>query len=58
MAAISQQDFITIVFELESLKTKFVALEMENQRLLEDLQNAIVEKQQQHNELTRLLQQL
>ena len=45
MAVVSQQDFMIVVYEFESLKTKFVTLEMKNQRLLEDLQNVTVEKQ-------------
>ena len=34
MVVVSQQDFMIAIFELGSLKTKFVVLEMENQRLL------------------------
>ena len=34
MPIVSQQDFMIAIFELGSLKTKFVVLEMENQRLL------------------------
>ena len=35
-----------ILFELDCLSTKFVALEQENQRLLRDLQQISVEKAQ------------
>ena len=38
MAVVNQQDYMFVVSESEIIQTKFVALEMENQRLLQDLQ--------------------
>ena len=51
MASISVQEHQSILSELQCLKEKFVPLEQENQRLLGDLQQIIIEKQQ-HGELT------
>ena len=45
MDVVIQQNLMSIVSELESLKTKFLALEIENQSLLEDLQKVTTEKQ-------------
>ena len=58
MATIGAQEYQSIFSELQCLKEKFVALEQENQRQLEDLQQIALEKQQQHGELTLHVQQL
>ena len=58
MAAGNPQDYLALVAEMENLKTKFSSLDLENQRLLEDLQKVTVEKQQIHNEFTWRVQQL
>ena len=58
MAAGNPQDYLALVAEMENLKTKFSSLELENQRLLEDLHKVTVEKQQIHDEFTRRVQQL
>ena len=52
------QEYLALVAEMENLKSKFASLELENQRLLEDLQKVSVEKQQIHDEFTRRVQQL
>ena len=52
------QEYITLVAEMENLKSKFASLELGNQRLLQDLQKVLVEKQQIHDEFTRRVQQL
>ena len=58
METVSAQEYQSVFSELQSLKEKFVALEQENHRLLGDLQQISLEKQQQHGELTLRLQQL
>jgi hypothetical protein len=58
MESISKQEYDRILSELDLLTTKFVALEQENQKLLGDLQHVSVEKAQQHEELTKRVQQL
>ena len=58
MAAVSEQEYMRVLGELERLNTKFMALEQENQRLLGDLQQVNVEKAQQHEELTQRVHQL
>ena len=58
MAAISEQEYMRVLGDLERLTTKFMALEQENQRLLGDLQQVNVEKAQQHEELTQRVHQL
>ena len=58
MAASNPQEFLALVAKMENLKTKFASLELENQRLLGDLQKVIVEKQQQQEEFTWRVQQL
>ena len=58
MAAGNPQEYFALVVEMENLKSKFASLELENQRLLEDLQKVSVEKQQIHNKFTRRVQQL
>ena len=61
MAAVSAQEYQVIFFELQGLQEKFVALEQENQRLLGDLQQIPLQKQQtqqQQGELTLRVQQL
>ena len=58
MVVSNPQEFLALVAEMENLKTKFASLELENQRLLGDLQKVIVEKQQQQEEFTRRVQQL
>ena len=52
------QEYLALVAKMENLKSKFASLELENQRLLEDLQKVLVEKQQIHGEFTRRVQQL
>ena len=61
MATVSAQEYQSVFSELQCLKEKFVALEQENQRLLGDLQQIALEKQQtqqQHGELALRVQQL
>jgi pyruvate-formate lyase len=58
MATSNPQEYLALVAELENLKSKFTALELENQRLLEDLQKVSMENQQIHEEFTRRVQQL
>ena len=60
MATVSAQEYQSVFSELECLKEKFLALEQENQRLLGDLQQISLEKQQtqQHGELVLCVQQL
>jgi seryl-tRNA synthetase len=57
METVSAQEYQSVFSELQSLKEKFAALEQENHRLLEDLQQIALEKQQ-HGELTLHVQQL
>ena len=58
MATGNPQEYLALVAEMENLKSKFASLELENQRLLEDLQKVSIEKQQIHDEFTRRVQQL
>ena len=58
MAIINSEEYITLVVEMENIKSKFASLELENQRLLGDLQKVTMEKQQQQEEFTRRVQQL
>ena len=61
MTIVSAQEYQSVFSELQCLKEKFVALEQENQRLLGDLHQITIEKQQtqqQHRELELPLQQL
>ena len=58
METVSKQEYTRILSELDLLTTKFVALEQENQKLLGDLQHMSDEKAQQHEELSRQVQQL
>jgi hypothetical protein len=37
MASGNPQEYLALIAELENLKSKFTPLELENQRLLEDL---------------------
>ena len=58
METVSKQEYMRILSELDLLTTKFVALEQENHKLLGDLQQVSVEKAQQHEELSKRVQQL
>ena len=58
METINKQEYIRILSELDLLTTKFVTLEQENKKLLGDLQQVSVEKAQQHEELSKRVQQL
>ena len=58
METVSKQEYDRILSELDLLTTKFLALEQENQKLLGDLQQVSVEKAQQHEELSKRVQQL
>ena len=61
MATVSAQEYQSVFSELQCLKEKFLALEQENQRLLGELQQISLEKQQtqqQHGELALRVQQL
>ena len=58
MATGNPEEYLALVAEMENLKSKFASLELENQRLLQDLQKDLVEKQQRHEEFTRRVQQL
>ena len=60
MAIVSAQEYPFVFLELQCLKEPFVALEQENQRLLGDLHQITIEKQQtqQHGELALRVQQL
>ena len=56
MAVVSAQEYQDVFSELHGLQENFVALEQENQRLLGDLQQISLEKQQtqhQHGELQK-----
>ena len=57
MASISTHEYQYVLSELQCLKEKFMALEQENKRMLGDLQQITIEKQQQHRELTLQVQQ-
>jgi hypothetical protein len=52
MATGNPQEYLALLGEMENLKSNFTALELENQRLLEDLQKVSIEKQQIHEEFT------
>ena len=54
IAIIIKQEYNCVLVYLECLRTKFIALGQENQRLLKDLQGN-VEKARQHEELTQRL---
>ena len=60
MDTVSAEEYQSVFSELHGLKEKFLALEQENQRLLGDLQQIFLEKQQtqQHGELMLRVQQL
>ena len=58
MGPSNPQEFLALVAEMENLKTKFASLELENQRLLGDLQKVTMEKQQQQEKFTWRVQQL
>ena len=58
METVSAQEYQSVFSELQCIKEKFAALEQENHRLLGDLQQIALEKQQQHGELTLRVQQL
>ena len=58
MAATNTQEYLALFVEMENLKSKFASLELENQRLLGDLQKVTIEKQQQQEEFTQRVQQL
>ena len=61
MTIVSAQEYQSVFSELQCLKEKCVALEQENQRLLGDLHQITIEKQQtqqQHGELAVRVQQL
>ena len=61
METVSAQEYQSVFSELQCLKETFVALEQENHRLLGDLQQISLEKQQmqqQHGELALRVQQL
>ena len=53
MVATNIQEYLSLFAEMENLKTKFTSLELENQRLLGDLQKVTIEKQQQQEEFTQ-----
>ena len=53
MAASNTQEYLALVAEMENLKAKFTSLEIENQRLLGDLQKVTMEKQQQQEDFTQ-----
>jgi predicted nuclease with TOPRIM domain len=58
MATGNPQEYLALVAEVENLKRKFTALELENQRLLKNLEKVSIEKQQIHEEFTRRFQLL
>jgi hypothetical protein len=58
LETVSKQEYDRILSELHLLTTKFVALEQENQKLLGDLQQLSLEKAQQHEELSKRVQQI
>ena len=60
MDTASAQEYQSVFLELQCLKEKFLALEQENQWLLEDLQQISLETQQaqQRGELALRVQQL
>ena len=61
MVTVNAQEYQSVFSEFQCLKEKFLALEEENQRLLGDLQQISLEKQQtqqQQGELVLRVQQL
>ena len=61
MTIVNAHEYQFVFSELQCLKEKFVALEQENQRLLGDLHQITIEKQQtqqQHGELALRVQQI
>ena len=58
MESINKQEYLRVLFELDMLTTKFVALEQENQRLIGDLQHVSTEKTHQYVELSTRVHQL
>ena len=58
MGAVSEQEYMRILGNLEHLTTKFMVLDKENQRLIGDLQEVNIEKPPQHEELTQRVHQL
>ena len=52
MGGTNSQEYLALFAEMENLKSKFASLELENQRLLGDLQKVTIEKQQQQEEFT------
>ena len=59
MAAINSEEYLTLIVEMENLKSKLTYLELENQRqILRDLQKVTMEKQQQQEDFTQRVQQL
>ena len=61
MEIVSTQEYQSVFSKLQCLKEKFVALEQENQRLLGNLHQITIEKQQtqqQHGELALRVQQI
>ena len=51
MAASNTQEYLALFAEMENLQTKFTSLELENQRLLGNIQKVTIEKQQQQEDL-------
>ena len=58
MESLSKQEYMRVLSEIHMLTKKFVALEHENQRILEDLHNVNAEKTQEYEELSQRVQQL
>ena len=58
MESVSKQEYMCVLYELDMLTNKFVALQQENQRLLGDLQHVSTEKAQQYEELSQRVRQL
>ena len=53
MPVVNSEEYLTLVAEMENLKSKFTSLELENQRLFGDLQKVTMETQQQQEEFMR-----
>ena len=58
MEAISRQEYMRVLSELDMLTNKFVALEQGNKRLLGDLQQVSTKKVQQYAKLSQRVHEL
>ena len=56
MESVRKQEYMRVLSEMDMLTSKFVALEQENLKLLDELQHVSTEKAQQHEELSHRVQ--